>query len=328
MKAVLWTAYGSPDVLQLQEIETPSPQANEVLINIHATTVSAGDCEMRALNLAPWIKVAIRAYAGLRRPTRIRILGQELAGEVAAVGAEVTRFSVGDRVFGTPGFSMGAYAEYISLAEAGEAVLAPMPDDLTYEQAVTLPLGGLTSLYFLRRAKIEPGHRVLINGAGGSIGTIAIQLAKLNGAEVTAVDSAAKLDTLRDIGADHVIDYAQEDFTRNGRPYDVIMDVVGKSPYAASLASLSERGVYLLANPSLAHMLRGRLQSNAGGRTVVAGTPTERPEDLAYLAELVASGRLRPVIDRRYPLAQVPEAHRYVESGQKVGNVVIDVSVR
>lgn len=326
MRAIIWTNYGPPEVLRLEEIPKPVPQADELLIRIHATTVSAGDCEMRALNFAPWLVVAMRTYAGLRRPTRIRILGQELAGQVEAVGRDVTRFKVGDRVFGTPGFSMGAYAEYISLAEAGEAVLAPMPEGLTYEQAVTMPVGGLTSLYFLRKAKIEPGQTVLINGAGGSIGTIAIQLAKQAGAEVTAVDSAAKLETLRTIGADHVIDYTQEEFSRNGRTYDVIMDVVGKSSYSASLQSLTERGTYLLANPSLAHMMRARLAGGAGGKTVVSGSPTERPEDLTHLAELVVGGDLRPVIDRHYPLAQVPDAHRYVESGAKVGNVVIQVA--
>jgi NADPH:quinone reductase-like Zn-dependent oxidoreductase len=324
MQAVIWTGYGPPEVLRVQEIERPNPKANEILVNIHAATVSAGDCEMRALAFAPWLKVAMRSYAGLRRPTRITILGQELAGEVTAVGGDVSRFRVGDRVFGTPGFAMGAYAEYIALPATGGGVLATIPAGVSDEQAATLPVGGLTSLHFLRQAQLRPGQTVLINGAGGSIGTIAIQLAKRYGAEVTAVDSAAKLAMLREIGADHVIDYAQEDFTRNGKKYDVIMDVVGKSAFAASVASLNDRGVYLLVNPSLSHTLRARLGGTAGKR-VIAGSPAERPEDLTYLAELVAAGELRPVIDRRYSLAEVPEAHRYVESGAKVGNVVVAI---
>jgi NADPH:quinone reductase-like Zn-dependent oxidoreductase len=323
MKGIVWTAYGPPEVLQLREVEKPAPKDNEVLIRVYATTVTAGDCEMRSLKFRLFLSLPMRIYAGLRRPKRITVLGQELAGEVEAVGKDVKRFKQGDRVFAHTGFAFGAYAEYICLDE--DAMVAIKPANMTYEEAAAVPLGGLEALHYLRKADIQRGQRVLINGAGGSIGTIAIQLAKYFGAEVTAVDSAPKLDMLRSIGADHVIDYTQEDFTKSGETYDVIFDVVGKSSFSRSLGSLREDGRYLSANPGLSQMLRGGRTSRRGSKKALGGTPSNKPEDLIFLKELIEAGKISTVIDRTYPLEQIIEAHRYVEKGGKKGNVVVTV---
>jgi NADPH:quinone reductase-like Zn-dependent oxidoreductase len=326
MKAIVWTAYGSPDVLQLREVETPAPKDDEVRIRIHATTVTAGDCEMRSLKLPLMVALPMRVANGLRKPTRKTILGMELAGEIESVGKDVKLFKKGDQVFGVAAFFQGTYAEYICLPERPEeGVLATKPANLTYEQAAAVPVGGIEALHFLRQANIQSGQKVVINGAGGTIGTMAVQLAKYFGAEVTAVDSAGKLDMLRSIGADHVIDYTQEDFTRSGQIYDVIFDVVGKAPYSGSIRSLKQGGSYLLANPRLLRMIRGLWTSRTSSKKVVAGTSSYKNEDLIYLKELVEAGKVESVIDRRYPLEQMAEAHRYVETGQKKGNVVITV---
>jgi NADPH:quinone reductase-like Zn-dependent oxidoreductase len=327
MKAVVWTDYGSPDVLQLEERATPSPKANEVLVRIHATTVTAGDCEARSLKMPVQIRLPMRMYVGLRRPRRITVLGQELAGEVEAIGQDVRRFSVGDQVFGTTGLVFGAYAEYICLPEeSAMGVLATKTTRMTYDEAAAIPTGGLEALHFTRMANIQPGEKVIILGAGGSIGTYAAQLAKYFGAEVTGVDSAIKLETLRSIGADHVIDFTQEAFTRNGESYDVIFDVPGKSSFSECMRSLKQNGRYLMANPGLSHMLRGPWTSKRTGKKVIFGAGTKRTEDLIFLRDLVEAGRMKAVIDRRYPLEQIAEAHRYVDSGQKQGNVVITVA--
>ena len=327
MKAIVWTEYGPPEGLQLQELEKPVPRDNEVLVRIHASTVTAGDCEMRSLKFPLYLALPIRLYAGLRRPTRVRIIGQELAGEIEAVGSDVRRFKPGDQVFGALGFGKGAYAEYICLSEKTEDdVLAIKPANMTFEEAAAAPVGGLEALHYLRQGKIQPGHKVLINGAGGSIGTFGVQLAKHYGAEVTGVDSAAKLDMLRSIGADHVIDYTQTDFTRSPETYDVILDVVGKAPFSGSIRSLTENGIYLVANPGLSHLVRGRWTSMTTGKKVVMGYASSRLEDLLRLKELIEAGTIRSVIDRSYPLEEIAEAHRYVETGQKKGNVVISVA--
>ena len=326
MNAIVWTKYGPPDVLQLQQVEKPAPKDNEVLIKIIATTVTAGDCEMRALKLPMMLGLPMRLYAGMFKPSRLTILGQELAGIVETVGRDVTRFKPGDRVFAATGFGLGGYAEFICLrADSEDVAMALMPANMTYDEAAGIPVGGLEALHFLRQAHIQPGERVLINGAGGSIGTVGIQLAKLAGAEVTGVDSTAKLETLRSIGADHVIDYTQQDFTQNGEHYDVIFDVVGKASFADSLESLAPTGRYLIGNPTVSSMIKARRASSAGGKQVIVGAGNQRSEDLVYLRERIESGELRSVIDRRYPLAQTAEAHRYVESGQKTGNVIITV---
>lgn len=324
MKAIVWTGYGAPDVLQFQEVAKPTPKANEVLIKTHATTVTTGDCEMRNLRFPFWIRLPMRAFIGLRKPTRITIPGTYLAGEIEAVGANVTRFQVGDQVFGTTLFVFGAHAEYVCVPEDGAIAIKPAP--VSYEEAAPVGLGGLEALHFLKIAGVQPGEKVLINGAGGSIGTYGIQIAKHFGAEVIAVDSGGKLEKLREVGADRVIDYTQEDFTQNGRHYDVIFDIIGKSPFAGSLRSLNPGGRYLIANPTgLLQFLRGKWSNRQGDKKVLLEMTSPTAQDLASLAELMATGKLRTVIDRSYPLEEIPQAHRYVESGQKVGNVIISV---
>jgi NADPH:quinone reductase-like Zn-dependent oxidoreductase len=262
---------------------------------------------------------------GLIRPRPV-ILGQELAGEIEEVGKEVTRFRKGDHVFGWSGLGLGAYAEYKCLPEDG--VLAIKPSNITYEQAAAFPVGGLEAVHLLRRCTIQSGEKVLICGAGGSIGTFAVQIAKYFGAEVTDVDSTGKLDMLRSIGADQVIDYTQEDFTKSGETYDVIFDVVGKSSFSRSVRLLTLNGRYLLANPRLEHRVRGRWMSRRSSKKVIPWknrTASEYTEDFLFLKELIEAGKIQSVIDRSYPLEQTAEAHRYVDTGHKKGNVVITV---
>ncbi|MBZ0283614.1 MAG: NAD(P)-dependent alcohol dehydrogenase [Anaerolineae bacterium] len=328
MKAVVWTAYGSPDVLQLQEVEKPVPGSDEVLIRIDATTVPLGDCEMRSLNGARWYTFPVRAYVGLLKPQRITILGMELAGEIESVGKDVTRFKAGDQVFAQTGFvQTGTYAEYIALPEQPEGgAMAIKPANMTDEEAAAVPVGGLEALHFLRQANIRSGQKVLINGAGGTIGTFAVQLAKYFGAEVTGVDSTEKLNMLHSIGADHVIDYTQEDFTRSGETYDFILDVISKSSFSGSLRSLKPNGCYLIANAGLSQRIRGRWTSMNGSKKVIFGTTSPKTEDLVFLKELIEAGKLKTVIDRRYSLEQIADAHRYVETGRKKGHVVITVA--
>lgn len=324
MKAIVLTKYGSPDGLQLTEVEKPTPKDNEVLIRVRATTVTAGDAEIRTLNFPVWLMLPVRLYVGFIRPRNF-ILGQELAGDIVAVGKNVTRFKEGDPVFGTTGFRFGAHAEYACLPEAG--VLAIKPSKMTYEEAATVPVAGIEALHFMRKANIHSGEKVLIVGAGGSIGTIGVQLARHFGAEVTGVDSTGKLDMLRSIGADHTIDYTQEDFTQNGQTYDVIFDVMGKSSFSGSIQSLKLNGRYLLGgNSGPSQLLRGRWVSMTGSQKVIVGAASQKTEDLVFLKELIERGKIKSVIDRRYPLEQTAEAHRYVETGQKKGNVVITVA--
>jgi NADPH:quinone reductase-like Zn-dependent oxidoreductase len=326
VKAIIWTRYGPPDVLELREVEKPAPKDHEVLIKVRATTATAGDCEMRSLRFPLYLSLPMRAFVGLRRPTRVTTLGMELAGEIESIGKDVKLFRKGDQVFGITGLSFGTYAEYMCLPEAPEeGALAAKPANLSYEEAAAVPVGGLEALHYLRKARIQSGEEVLVNGAGGTIGTFAVQLAKYFGAEVTGVDSTGKLDMLRSIGADHVIDYTQEDFTRSGKTYGVIFDVVGKSSYSRSIRSLKENGRYLLANPGLSDRVRGPWTSKRSSKRVVIGYASSKTEDLVFLRELIEVGTIRPIIDRCYPLEQTAEAHRYVEKGGKKGNVVITV---
>ncbi len=325
MKAIVCTKYGPPDVLELKEVEKPIPKDDEVLIKIHATTVIAGDCELRSLKFPLGLQLLMRIGFGIRGP-RKKILGMELAGEIESIGKDVKLIKEGDQVFAHTGFGMGAYAEYICRPEEPKGikgVLANKPANMTYEEAAAVPTGGLEALHFLRKGNIQSGEKVLINGAGGSIGTFAVQLARHFGAEVTAVDSTGKLDMLRSIGVDHVIDYTQEDFTKNGETYDVIFDVVGKSSYSGSIRSLKQNGRYLLANPGPG--VQRRRTSRSSSKKVIFEFASYKTEDLVFLRELIEAGKMKSVIDRRYPLEQVPEAHRYVESGQKKGHVVITV---
>ena len=328
MKAIVWTKYGSPDGLQLREVATPAPKDNEVLIKVHAVTASQADAELRRLKLPFLFAIPLRIYIGLIKPTRITILGTEFAGEITATGKEVTQYQRGDQVFGYTGLGMGAYAEYICLSEKPSglaSVMGKKPTNMTYEEAATAPFGGLEALHSLRQANIQPGQKVLIVGAGGSIGTYSIQLARHYGAEVTGVDKPGKLEMMRSIGADHVIDYTKEDFTKNGQTYDVIMDTIGKSPFSGSLRSLNENGIYLNANPGLLSGFRRRWNSMSNKR-VVMWTAGYTTKNLFALKELIEAGKIKAVIDRRYPLEQIVEAHRYVDSGEKKGNVVVTLS--
>lgn len=325
MKAVVWTKFGPPEVLQLQEVAKPAPKDNEVLIRIYATTVTAAECELRGLKVPIAFRLPLRIYMGLIRPKPI-ILGQELAGEIEAVGNGVTRFKKGDQVTGWCGLRLGAYAEYACLPEGG--VLAIKPSNMTYEEAATLPIGGLDAAYLLRKGTIQSGERVLINGAGGSIGTFAVQIAKYFGANVTGVDSTGKLDMLRSIGADEVIDYTQEDFTKSGESYDVIFDVVGKSSFSRSVRMLTPNGRFLTSNPRPLKMVRARWASRRSSKKIIpwAGrSASEYTKDFNFLRELIELGKIKSVIDRCYPLEQTAEAHRYAETGHKKGHVAITV---
>jgi NADPH:quinone reductase-like Zn-dependent oxidoreductase len=327
VKAIICTKWGSPDVLQLKEVPKPTPKDNEVLIKIYAATVTAGDCELRRLEFPPMLRLLARLGFGFRGP-RKKILGQELAGEIEAVGKDVTQFKKGDQVFAHTGFGMGAYAEYICKPEKPkgmEGVMTIKPANMTYEEAACVPLGGLEALHHLRKGNIQSGQKVLINGAGGSIGTIGVQLAKNFGAEVTAVDSTRKLDMLRSIGADKVIDYTQEDFTKSGETYDVIFDVVGKGPFSGLIRLLKDQGILLTANSAKLRIVREPGKSKTNSKKIIGGNVVYKTKHLIFLKELIEAGKIRSVIDRRFPLEQTSEAHRYVEKGGKKGNVVITV---
>ena len=319
MKAIVCTKYGPPDVLRLKDVEKPTPKDNEVLTKIHATTVTSGDVWIRSSTYAPWFWLPARIMYGLRRP-RKKIPGNELAGEIESVGKDVTRFKKGDQVFGIiweTSFG-GANAEYKCLPESGIAI---KPANMTYEEAAAVPIGGLTALHLLRKGNIQSGQKVLVYGASGSVGTFAVQLAKYLGAEVTGVCSAANIEMVKALGADEVIDYTKEDFSKSGQTYDVIFDTVRKTSFARCKRSLKRRGTYITVDWPI---LTALWTSIAGSRKVVFGI-AKRIEDLMFLRELIDAGELKSVIDRRYPLEQTAEAHRYVDQGHKKGNVVITV---
>jgi NADPH:quinone reductase-like Zn-dependent oxidoreductase len=318
MKAIVYTKFGPPEVLHLQEMEKPAPKANEVLIKIVATTVVKEDLDMRA---SP-------GFNGFLKP-RNPILGQELAGEIESIGRDVTRFKPGDQVFGFDMF--GAYAEYKCMPENG--ALAIKPANMSYEEAATVPNGALTALPFLRdKGKIQSGQAVLIYGASGSVGAAAVQLARYYGAEVTGVCSTTNLEWVKSLGADHVIDYTREDFTENGKTYDIIFDTVGKRSFSECKGSLTDEGIYLATVPTPGMMLQALWPAKRGGKKakfVAAGLrpAREKIKDLVFLKELIETGKMKAVIDRRYPLEQTAEAHRYVEQGHKKGNVVLTVGI-
>jgi NADPH:quinone reductase-like Zn-dependent oxidoreductase len=316
MKAIVYTKFGPPDVLQFQEVEKPTPKDNEVLIKIYATTVVKEDPDMRA---SP-------GFNGFRKP-RNPILGQELAGVVEAIGRNVTRFKPGDQVFGIGAF--GAYAEYKCMPENG--ALAIKPANMSYEEAATVPNGALTALPFLRdQGNIQSKQTVLIYGASGSVGTAAVQLARYYGAEVTGVCSSANLEMVQSLGADQVVDYTKEDFAQNGKTYDIVFDAVGKLPFSRCKGSLAASGVYLTTVPLPGTMLQVLWTAIAGGKKAkftATGlrSAEKKTKDLVFLKELIEAGKIKAVIDRRYSLEQMAEAHRYVEQGHKKGNVVISV---
>ena len=323
MKAVICEKYGPPEVLELREVAKPTPKDNEVLVKVSVTTVTVADSRVRSFTVPPSYWLPARLALGISKPKNA-VLGAELAGEIESVGKDVKRFKQGDRVMAsTLEHGFGAYAEYICLPEDG--LLALRPADVTCEEAATLPIGGRTALYFLRQANLQPGQKVLIYGASGSVGTFAVQLAKHFGAEVTGVCSSANLELVRSLGADKVIDYTQEDFTKNGETYDVIFDAVGKGPYSGSIHSLKEGGTYLQAVSSPGISMRMRWTALTSGKKLIGGGPPPKSQDLVFLEELVEAGKIKPVIDRVYPLEQIAEAHRYVDKGHKKGNVVITV---
>ena len=326
MKAIIWTKYGLPEGLKLQDIDKPSPADDEILVKVYAATVTAGDCEIRRLELPLGLSFPVRLYAGFSSPKRIPILGQEFSGEVVEVGRDVESIKVGDPVYGTTGFKFGAYAEYICLNEnPGDAdgAFAAKPQNLSYEEAAAVPTAGLEALHYMRKAGVESGKKVLIIGGGGSIGTFSIQLAKHFGAEVTAVDSTGKLEMMRSLGADHVIDYTREDYVKSGETYDLIIDVVGKHSVLQRLKLLNKKGIYFLAFAKPSHILLRIWMSLTSSKRVIIESANQTEEDLLFLKNLIEEGKLMPVIDRCFTLEQVPEAHRYVETGGKLGNVCI-----
>jgi NADPH:quinone reductase-like Zn-dependent oxidoreductase len=317
MRAVVHDEYGPPDVMRVEDVERPSPAEDEVLIRVHATTVNRTDCHRRAAKPFFW-----RFFSGLLRPKR-RILGNEMAGEVAAVGGAVTEFSVGDAVFGTTGPRLGGHAEYVCRRASG--LIAHKPAGLSFEDAAAIPDGALSALTCLRRAGVKPGGKLVVYGASGSIGTAGVQLARHLGADVTAVCNTKNLELVRSLGADRVIDYTREDFRRNGETYDVVFDAVGKLTFSSCKHSLKPGGIYI-ATDGLRNFPLGLWTSRFGDKKVSLPLPDSKQEDIVFLTELIESGRYRPVVDRRYPLEQVVDAMRYVETEQKVGNVVITVN--
>ena len=315
MKAAVVTKYGPPEVLQVKEVKKPTPKDKEVLIRVYAATVTLYDCWGRACTGPPGFGLLIKISSGLRKPKK-PILGTELAGEIEAVGKDVNLFRKGDQVFAFTGMNLGANAEYVCMPEDGAVAIKPA--NMTYEEAAAIPYGGLTALYFLRKANIHSGQKVLIFGASGGVGTFAVQLAKYFGAEVAGVCSTPKLELVRSLGADKVIDYTKEDFTKSGEKYDIIFDTIGKSPFSASKRSLKNEGIYVFTTFGL-----GRFFRIASSKNAISGLVEEKAEDLVFLKELIEAGNIRAVIDKRYPLEQIAEAHKYVESGQKKGQVVI-----
>lgn len=317
MKAAVYTNYGSPDVLQIKEVDKPEPKENEVLIKIHAASVSSGDARLRRAD-----PFAVRLFNGLTRPKNMTILGNEFSGEVETTGKNATQFKKGDQVFGQAG-NLGANAEYIVSPEDS---LAIKPSNLSYEETAVIPFGGNTALHFLKKGNIQSGQKILIYGASGSVGTAAVQLAKHFGAEVTGVCSTSNIELVKSLGADKVIDYTKEDLP-NGATYDIIFDTVGKSPFSDSVEALTAKGIYLRTvhlAPSL--LIRGAWISMTTGKKVIGGVAEEKKEYLVYLKKLAEQGEFKPVVDRKYPLEEIAEAHRYVDKGHKKGNVVITVT--
>jgi NADPH:quinone reductase-like Zn-dependent oxidoreductase len=324
VRAVVYDRYGPPDVLRLEDVERPVPKDDEVLVGVRATAVTRADCATREANRRSGLAVSFinRLISGVRRPKQ-QILGSEFAGQVVAVGTQVKEFAVGDHVFGTTGFRFGAYAEFISMRAS--ARIAHMPSGMSFEEAAAVCDGGLNALWCLRGAALGKGHRILIYGASGAIGTAAVQLAKYFGADVTAVCSTKNLELARSLGADRVVDYTQEDFTQNGQTYDIIFDAVGKHSFMRCRGSLNRGGSYL-ATDGLRNLILAQWTARIGDKKVRFSIPPRyTKQDVLFLKELIEAGRYRAVIDRCYPLQDVIDAARYVETEQKTGNVVLTI---
>jgi len=322
MKAIVYSKYGPPDVLQLKEVEKPVPKGNEILVKVKATTVSVADIRSRSFTVPRIFWLPARMTLGFRQPKK-EILGMELAGEVESVGEEVKRFKEGDQVFAASLIGFGAYAEYLCLPEDGPVSIKP--DNITYAEAAAIPIGARTALFFLRKANLQSGHKVLIYGASGSVGSYAVQIAKYFGAYVTAVCSTANMEWVKSLGADKVIDYTAEDFSKSGPMYDVVFEAVNKSSFSACMKVLKKDGIYINVTepfPSV-HMLWTQLTSSK--KLVLSRNSPESSEALHFLKDLVEKGKLKVVIDRSYEFNEIVEAHRYVEKGHKKGNVVIKV---
>ena len=322
MKPIVCTKYGPPDVLQLKEVEKPIPKDNEILIKIHATTVTSGDVRIRSFTFAPWFRLPARIMFGFQKPQK-DIPGDELSGEIESAGKDVTLFKIGDQVFGINASGLGlggTNAEYKCLPEDGMVSIKPV--NMNYEEAAAVPFGGLTALHFLRKGNARDGQKVLIYGASGSVGTYAVQIAKYFGAEVIGVCSTSNIEMVKSIGADEVIDYTREDFTKNSETYDIIFDTVMKTSFSRCKRSLKQKGIYLTVDWPL---LQALWTSMTSSRKIVFGIAPSRTEDLVYLKEIIEAGKIKAVIDRRYSLEQTAEAHRYVEKGHKKGNVVLTV---
>lgn len=323
MKAVVHTNYGGPDVLHVKELEKPKPKDDEILIKIHAAEATKADCEMRSFNFpVKWFWLPLRFALGLMRPKN-QVLGGYFSGEIESVGKNVLKFKKGHQIFGSTKLRMGAYGEYQCLPAS--YTIVEKPHNVSYEEAAAVPLGGLNALHFLRKANVRNGEKVLVNGAGGSIGSFGVQIAKAMGAEVTAVDSAIKEQMLRRIGADHFFDYTVEDFTKSGQTYDVIFDMVAQSSYSACIKSLKPKGRYLIGNPRMSDMLRSVLTSKFTNKDAIFTFAGETEEELRTLKEMIETGKIKPIIDKIYSLDQAAEAHRRVETERRVGIVVISM---
>ena len=323
MKAIVYEEYGGPEVLHLEDVEKPKADADQVLIRVHAVEATKADCEMRSFKFAvSWFWLPLRIALGLRKP-RNPILGNYFAGVVEATGNDVSRFQNGQNVFGAAGLRMGAYAEYFCIADS--CTMATMPVKLSFAEAASVPLGGLNALHFMRKADIRQGDKVLVNGAGGSIGAFAVQIAKAMGAEVTAVDSSIKEAMLQDIGADHFVDYIKEDFTKRGDTYDVIFSMVAQTSYSSCVRALRPGGRYVMANPKLSDMLRSPFTSRCTDRKVLFAFAGEKEEELLELKRLIEAGEISATVDKIYPMAEAAQAHRRVETEQRLGTVVISM---
>lgn len=317
MKAIIYQQYGSPEVLQLKDVEKPMPKAHEILLKIKATAVNSGDVRLRKAD-----PFAVRFLFGLMKP-KLNILGSVFSGEVESVGSAVKLFKIGDQVFGHTDMRFGAYAEYICLPENGS--LALKPANITHSEAAAIPFGGVTAWHFIKKAAIKPEQKVLIVGASGAVGSAAVQLVKSYGAHVTGVCSTGNIALVKSIGADKVIDYTKEDFTQNDETYDLIFDTVNTISVSRSLRSLNKNGTMILSAAGLPEMIQGLWISKTSNRKVLTGVISHKAEDIIFLKELIEAGKFKPVIDRTYPLAQMAEAHAYVEKGHKKGNIIVNI---